>query len=85
MYVFLFLFQVSQFSLSNYRAHTVQSFIQSLTTIVETALHGVYCPLGGIVMLGGLWYKVFQQHSHRVKISRWRSSILLEIILVAMG
>ena len=58
--------QYPQYSLSNYRAHAVQSVIQSLLAIVERVLHSVYCPLGGIVMLGGLWYCVFQQHSHRV-------------------
>ena len=44
----------------------MQSLIQSLITIVETVLHYVDFPLGGVVTLGGLWYKVFQQHSQRV-------------------
>ena len=34
---------------------------------METALYNVYCPLGGLVQLAGLWYKAFQQHSHRVR------------------
>ena len=59
--------QLQQYSISAYHAHTVQSFMQSLSAVVEAALHNVYCPLGGLVQLAGLWYKVFQQHSHRVR------------------
>ena len=55
-----------QHSLENYHAHKIQSFMQSLMTVVESALHYVYCPLGGLVMLAALWNKAFQQFSQRV-------------------
>lgn len=54
-----------QISLSNYHAHTVQLFMQSLAAILEAALRHVYVPFAGLVTLAGLWYKVFQQHSSR--------------------
>ena len=57
----------AQHSVSAYHAHAVQSFMLSLSAVVETSLYNVYCPLGGLVQLAGLWYKAFQQHSHRVR------------------
>ena len=56
-----------QHSLENYHAHKIQSFMQSLMAVVESALHNVYCPLGGLVMLAALWNKAFQQFSQRVR------------------
>ena len=63
--------QFTQYALSTFRVHNFQSVIQSLISILETALHNVYCPLGGIVMLAGMWYKVFQGYSQRVRASAY--------------
>lgn len=58
----------SPYSLGSYHAHTIQSLSQSLSTIIEFALYNVYCPLSGLVELAALWYRLFQQHSHRVSV-----------------
>ena len=67
-------FSQSPLSLGSYHAHTIQSFSQSVTAIIEFALYNVYCPLGGLVELVALWYKLFQQHNHRVSVywPTWR-------------
>lgn len=52
-------------TLGNYHTHTVQSLSQSLFYIIEFALYNVYIPVGGLVELGSVWYRLFQQHSHR--------------------
>ena len=59
---------VLQHSFENYHAHKIQAFMQSLMGVVESSLHNVYCPLGGLVMLAALWNKAFQQVSQRVYI-----------------
>ena len=60
-------FLQTQLTLGNYHTHTVQSLSQSFLSIVEFALYNVYIPLGGLVELGSVWYRLFQQHSHRVR------------------
>ena len=43
-------------------SNVYQPLTQSLISLVEAALRSVYCPLGGLVMLGGMWYRVFQNN-----------------------
>lgn len=53
--------------LGNYHTHSVLALIQSLLAIIEFALYNVYVPVGGMVELASLWYRLFQQQSHRVR------------------
>lgn len=51
--------------------------MQSLMGVVESSLHYVYCPLGGLVMLAALWNKAFQQFSQRVIITSKANTIII--------
>ncbi len=53
--------------LGNYHTHSVLALTQSLLSIVEFALYNVYVPLGGLVEIASLWYRLFQQQSQRVR------------------
>ncbi len=65
--------------LGNYHTHSVLALIQSLFGIIEFALYNVYFPVGGMVELASLWYRLFQQQSHRV---RKHTAFILRMVYV---